>query len=193
MMRPLVAVVGDTRLEKGGEKWSLAVALGHRLIDEGYRIVTGGVGDLPIAIAEGARKSPAYGEGLLVSIVPGFDPSGSQGASDIAVATGLDFGRNLLMANCDAVVALGGGSGTLSEIALAWGLKRLVLAYRVSGWSGKLAGIRIDDRVRYPEIPEDQVYPVASDEDVARLLKEYMPRYSRRHRGIPQMTQEVPR
>jgi len=185
MSRPLVAVVGDTRLEKGGEKWNLAVALGRRLVDEGYRIVTGGIGDLPMAIAEGARGSPSYKEGLLVSIVPGFDPTESALVSDIAVATGLDFGRNLVVANSDAVVALGGGSGTLSEIAFAWGLKRLVLAYRVNGWSGKLAGVRIDDRMRYPEITEDQVFPVADDEEVARLLKEYLPRYTRRHRGIP--------
>ncbi len=185
MTRPLIAVVGDKRLEKDGEKWSLAVALGKRLVTEGYRIVTGGIGDLPAAVGEGAHSSPEYEEGRLVALIPGFDPATANPVADIPIATGLDMGRNLLVANCDAVVALGGGAGTLSEVALAWALKRLVIGYRVGGWSGELAGSRVDHRARYPDVPEDQVFPAKDDQDVAKLLRKYLPLYSRHHHGIP--------
>ena len=53
----------------------------------------------------------------------------------------LEFG----MGRGDLVIAVGGGAGTLSEIALAWSLKRLILAYKnVEGWSGKVADTRMD-------------------------------------------------
>ena len=86
--------------------------------------MTGGLGDLPKAIAKGARKSPNYTDGILIAILPGFDPSAADNCVDIVIATGLDEARNLIVANSDAVVAIGGGAGTLSEIAYAWSLKR---------------------------------------------------------------------
>jgi len=181
----LVAVVGDTHLDEGGEKARHAEALGRKLIDEGYRIVTCGVGDLPRAIARGARSAGSYRDGDIVAILPGFDPQDAADCADIVIASGLDQARNLLVANSDAIVAIGGGAGTLSEIAFAWTLKRLILAYRTKGSSGLVAGTRIDQRHRYPEIPEDCVFPVENDAEAADLLRRYLPRYRARHRGIP--------
>ena len=185
MPRYLVAVIGDTHVEAGGEEAHLAETLGRKLIEQGYRIVTGGVGDLPRFVAKGARAAESYRDGDLVAILPGLDPRDAADCADIVIATGLDQARNLLVANSDAVAAIGGGAGTLSEIAFAWTLKRLVLAYRIHGSSGLVAGTRIDQRVRYPEIPEYRVYPVESDSEVADLLRRYLPLYTRRHRGIP--------
>lgn len=184
MPKRLVAVIGDTHIEAAGGK-AMAEALGRRLIEEGYRIVTGGVGDLALSIAKGARSAGSYREGDLVAILPGFDPQDAGDRADIVIASGLDQGRNMLVANSDAVVAIGGGAGTLSEIAFAWALKRLVIAYRISGSSGQVAGTRIDQRARYPDIREDCVYPVENDSEVADLLRRYLPLYTKRHRGIP--------
>lgn len=182
MSRYIVAVIGDVHL--GARKRELAVALGRGLVDHSYRIVSGGHGELAKALSSGARVSPKYRDGDLIAILPGFDPSVAGKYSDISIATGIDHARNLIVANSDAVVALGGGAGTLSEMAFAWALKRLVLAYRVDGWSGKLAGARIDSRIRYPEIPDDQVYPVDGADDVIRYLSRLLPRYAKRHTGI---------
>ena len=182
MRRYTIGVVGDVHLS--ARKRKLTVALGRRLIDENYRIVSGGPEDLARALAEGARSSARYHEGDLVTVLPGFDPSEAEGYSDITIATGIDLARNLIVANSDAVVAMGGGAGTLSEIAFAWTLKRLILAYRVDGWSGRLAGIRIDSRRRYPGLRDDRVIPVESADEVVRHLKELLPRYNRRHTGI---------
>jgi predicted Rossmann-fold nucleotide-binding protein len=70
----------------------------------------------------------------------------------------LDQARNLIVAISDAIVAIGGGGGTLSEIAYAWSLKRLIIAFDLPGWSGLLADKIIDKRIRYPEITEDIIF-----------------------------------
>ncbi len=146
--------------------------------------MTGGLGDLPKAIAKGARKSPNYTDGTLIAILPGFDPSIAEDYADIVIATGLDQARNLIIANSDAIIAVGGGAGTLSEIAYAWSLKRLVIAFDLQGWSSALADKRIDQRNRYSEIPEDKVYKVTDCTEALNKLKEYLPKYTRRHSGI---------
>jgi len=182
MRRYAIGVIGDVHLE--AVKWKSAVSLGEHLIDAGYRIVSGGHGDLAMALAEGARKSTRYHDGDLIAILPGLDPSVADEYSDITIATGIDHARNLLVANSDAIIAIGGGAGTLSEIAFAWALKRLILAYRVDGWSGKLAGTRIDSRIRYSKVPDDQVYPVDNANEATQYLAELLPKYNRRDARI---------
>lgn len=184
MRRYLISVIGDRKFEENSQKWELAVRLGKRLVTDGYRIVTGGIGSLPKALALGARGSANYREGDLIAILPSFDPI-LVDCADIVIATGLDQYRNLVVANGDAVIAIGGGAGTLSELAFAWSMKRLVLCYNVLGWSGKLSGKRIDGRVRYPNIPDDRAYLVEDEKQVSLFLKELIPLYSERHHGIP--------
>jgi len=47
---------------------------------------------------------------------------------------------------CDAIIAIGGGSGTLSEIALAWQMNKMIIAIDFDGWSGNLKSMRLDKR-----------------------------------------------
>ncbi|MBP5475701.1 MAG: acyl-CoA synthetase, partial [Methanomicrobium sp.] len=96
----------------------------------------------------------------------------------------LDMARHTIIVNSDAVVAIGGGAGTLSEIAFAWQLYRLIIGYRIGGWSGKLADTRIDWRVRYPDIPDDRVYGVDSVDEVTEHLNRLLPLYNIRHKSI---------
>ena len=62
--------------------------------------------------------------------------------------TGLGIARNILVVRtADVVIAIGGGAGTLSEIAIAWQLGRTVIAIEDSGgWASQLAGKHLDDR-----------------------------------------------
>jgi uncharacterized protein (TIGR00725 family) len=69
----------------------------------------------------------------LLAILPGFDPTIAQEYADITIATGLDQARNLIIVNSDAIIAIG-GAGTLSEIAYAWSLKRLIIAFDLPDW-----------------------------------------------------------
>ncbi len=182
--RRIISVVGNGSLPPGDPRVRLAHELGRALIDAGYRVACGGLGGIMAAMCEGAASSPRHREGDIIGILPGFDPTESNPWVDLPIATGLDHVRNFIVANADAVVAIGGGAGTLSEVAGAWQLKRLIAAYRVAGWSGKLADTRIDERVRYPNIPDDQVFGVDSASDVIALLEARLPTYGRRHAGI---------
>jgi uncharacterized protein (TIGR00725 family) len=178
-----IAVIGDANLRENSQKYFLAEKIGRSLIDNGYRVVTGGLGGVMEAASKGARSSTRYKHGDIVGIIPGNDPAEANAYVDICIPTGLDLARNLIVANADAVIAIGGGAGTLAEMANAWALNRLIIAYRVEGWSGKLVDQRIDSRVRYPDIPEDRVYGVISDMEVIECLR-ILPRYNKRHKLV---------
>ena len=184
-MKQIISVLGDRDVEKGSIKWELAQRISRSLVDNDYRILTRGIGSLSKAVYEGATSSKRYVEGCVISIVPGFDPGVAYGLSDIQIPTGLDEYRNVITANADAVVAIGGGAGTLSEIAFAWSLKRLIICVYADGWSRELAGRKIDHRVRYQDIEEDQCFPARDERDVIDILSRYISRYNRRHHGIP--------
>ena len=66
-------------------------------------------------------------------------------------------------------------------------MKRLVIAYRVDGWSGELADRVLDRKPRYPDIPDDRVYGV-SDEIEALGFLEKLEKYRKRTKGIVSRT-----
>jgi uncharacterized protein (TIGR00725 family) len=69
---------------------------------------------------EAACRGAKEAGGLTVGILPGSDRSGANPFVDVVVPTGLGEARNALVVGAaDAVIAIGGGYGTLSEIALA--------------------------------------------------------------------------
>jgi len=79
-------------------------------------LICGGLTGVMEHAARGARSEG----GLTIGLLPGDDPNDANEYIDIAIATSLGHGRNAVLARtADGVVALGGGLGTLSEIALA--------------------------------------------------------------------------
>jgi uncharacterized protein (TIGR00725 family) len=184
-MKQVISILGDRNVEKDSIKYELGYKTSKALVDHGFRVLTGGIGTLARAVYQGAISSRHYTEGCVISIVPGFDPGSALETSDIQIATGLDEYRNVINANTDAVVAIGGGAGTLSEIAMAWMLKRLIICLKVDGWSGELAGRKIEHRIRYRDIEEDQCFPANDEIDVINILAKYLGRYDKRHHGIP--------
>lgn len=179
----IVAVVGDGTAREGSIPWRLAEELGERLVDAGYRVLTGGLGGVMEAASRGARRSAAHAPGAVIGLLPGDEPAAANAHVDVAIATGLGPARNTLVAHADAVVAIGGGAGTLSEMALAWIHRRLVVAYRVEGWSGRLAGAPVDDRRRFPSIPDDRVFAVDGAEEAVALLAGRLPEYAAARRA----------
>ena len=183
--RKTVAVIGNGTIEKDGPAWQTAYETGKALVDAGYRIQSGGLGGVMQAAFKGAHASKHYREGDTIAIVPSFDRKSANVYADIVIPTGIDLMRNAIVANADAVIAVGGGAGTLCEIAYAWSMFRLILAYdSVEGWSSKLAGTRIDEKIRYKDIPDDRVYAVSSPKEAIRLLNEKIGLYERVHHGI---------
>lgn len=109
-----VAVVGPG--EGSAHELQVAEEIGAGLAALGAVVVTGGLGGVMEAASRGAKSR----RGRTLGLLPGDDRTAANGWVDIAVATGLGELRNgLVVRAADAVVAVGGGTGTLSEIALA--------------------------------------------------------------------------
>jgi len=112
--RPHVAVVGSGTASP--ELAALARAVGRAVASAGAVVVCGGLGGVMAAACEGAKEVG----GLTVGIVPGTDRHDAAASVDVVVATGMGEARNVIVVHsADAVVAVGGEFGTLSEIALA--------------------------------------------------------------------------
>lgn len=182
--RPVIGVIGNARIPVDSPEEAFCLELGRGVVDRGWRLQSGGLGGVMEAASRGGRASARWTDGAIVGILPGWDPDDANDAVDVAIPTGLDHVRNVLVAQADAVVAVGGGAGTLSEMAFAWMFQRLLLARRGPGWAGRLADTRVDDRVRYPKIPEDRVFGVDTAAEALDLLERYLPRYGRRHTGL---------
>jgi uncharacterized protein (TIGR00725 family) len=113
---PYVAVVGAGGGGAGSGALADAEAVGAQLAQRGAVLVCGGLGGVMQAACRGARS---HG-GVTLGILPGEDRAAANPWVAVAVATGLGELRNGLVVRCsDAVIAIGGGLGTLSEIALA--------------------------------------------------------------------------
>jgi hypothetical protein len=182
--RPLIAVIGDAKLEPGSAKDRLAEDIGRALVDAGYRVLTGGLGGVMEAASRGARSSSNYRSGDTVGVVPGHDPGEANAFVDVVLASGLDHVRNSVVAHADAVIAVGGGAGTMSEICFAWIYKRLIIGMRVEGWSGRMADQRVDERTRYPNEADDRIFGADSADDVVRILADRLARFADHHRGV---------
>ncbi len=104
---------------------------------------------LSTAACRGAKKVG----GLTVGITYGKDKGILEKDADVIVATGLERGGGRefpLVLSCDAVIAIGGGSGTLTEIAIAYQANIPVVALRMTGgWSEKLGNKYLDARNRF--------------------------------------------
>lgn len=184
MKRKVVAIIGDSRVEENRIKYKIAFETGKALVEAGYRVQSGGLGGVMEAAFKGAHAAHNYQDGDTIAIVPSFARNEVNNYADIIIPTGLDIMRNAIVANADAVVAIGGGAGTLSEMAIAWSLFRLIIAYRnVDGWSRELADRKLDNRVRYTGV-NDKVHGVQSVSEMLDILQKYEGVYNRVHSAI---------
>jgi uncharacterized protein (TIGR00725 family) len=130
-----------------------AEVLGRRLAEGGAIVVCGGGPGVMAAVCHGAQSAG----GTTVGLLPGLDRAEGNPHLTIAIPTGLGQGRNLLLVrSSDALIAVGGGFGTLSEIALA--LRTGTPVIGLATWS-----LQLDDQ-------QVDAFPVAGDPDTAAQL-----------------------
>ena len=119
----------------GAENEARAEEVGRLLAERGCTVVTGGRAEVMAAAARGAQSAG----GTTIGILPGETRAGINEWIDHVVVTGIGHARNLaVVASGDAVIAVGGGWGTLAEIGFARVLGRPVVILE-PGW--ELEGI----------------------------------------------------
>jgi uncharacterized protein (TIGR00725 family) len=113
-MKRIVAVSGGG--DASPEEEELAFQVGLELAKRGVTLLCGGLGGVMAAAARGAHQ----GGGTTIGILPGSAKRSANVHIDYAIPTGMTDARNLIIAlGGDALIAVGGRCGTLSEIALA--------------------------------------------------------------------------
>jgi uncharacterized protein (TIGR00730 family) len=112
-----VAVLGSARLGEQDSRWGLAQRLGELLAEEGYVVVTGGYGGLMAAVSRGAHARGGRVIGLPMRHWTGVEPN--LWNAELRWSTG--YGARIdHVLRCSAAIALPGGVGTLSELAMVW-------------------------------------------------------------------------
>jgi uncharacterized protein (TIGR00725 family) len=132
-----VAVVGSASCDE--ECAALAEAVGREIARRGAVLVCGGRGGVMEAACRGAKAEG----GTTVGILPGTDRGEANPYVDLPIVTGLGEARNaIVVRTADAVVAVSGGFGTLSEIGLALKMGRPVVG--LATWELRQAGQIVD-------------------------------------------------
>jgi len=110
----IIAVCGSSSVDDRGAE--LAREVGRLIARKGCSLVCGGLGGVMEACCRGAREEG----GMTIGILPGTSREDANPYVDVPIVTGLGHARNLIIVQtAHAVIALPGGPGTLSEIALA--------------------------------------------------------------------------
>lgn len=129
-MRKIIGVIGG----RSARKKLLAVAenVGRLIAENGLILLCGGLGGVMEAAAKGAKE----GGGLTVGILPHDTKERANPYIDVPISTGLGIGRNIIIARtADALIAVSGEYGTLSEIAFALQLGKPVVG--INTWDIK--------------------------------------------------------
>lgn len=125
---PVVAICGSST--SNAREDSIAKTVGQLCAQRGAVVLCGGLGGVMTSAACGARN----GGGVAIGLLPGDDAEEGNEYLSYALPTGLGEMRNGLLASMSAgMIAIGGGFGTLSEIALMRRLSKPVTC--LSSWN----------------------------------------------------------
>ncbi|MGH2891680.1 MAG: TIGR00725 family protein [Solirubrobacteraceae bacterium] len=152
---PYIAVVGAS--QPSPEQEQAAEDIGRGLGGAGCIIITGGRGGVMAAASRGAHQAGA----TVIGILPGNDRRQANEWVQIALPTGLGDMRNVLVVRAaDAVIAVGGAYGTLTEIAHALNAGTGVVGYDTWG----IEGIELADT---PAAAVERALELAADAEAA--------------------------
>lgn len=159
----------DYQNSQGANEQMLAMAekVGRLLAKSGAIIVTGGKDGVMEAAAKGAKSEG----GITIGVVKGKNRFTSNSFTDIEVVSGMiadGMDELTLVLMCDALIMIGGGAGTLQEVAIAYRNNKPVIALEKSGaWAEKLANNYLDSRkrilIKAAKSPEEAVNSILSE------------------------------
>jgi len=167
-MRKIQVVVIGNNVASDEEK-NLAYETGKIIGESGAILITGGKQGVMKHSSRGAKESG----GLVLSILPDSDFDAGHEYSDIVIPSGIGYARNLVnVLSGDVVVAIGGGAGTLSELAYAWQYRKTIFAFSCSGWSQRLGELGVVD-----EKHKQKILSIESLSDFERQYFDWIARF----------------
>ena len=121
----IVAVIG-TR-QPSPEESKLAEEVGRELAKNGAVLICGGLG----GVMEDACRGACAEGGLTIGVIPGDDRKSANPYVQIPIVTGIGYARNVIIVkSAQAIIAVGGGYGTLTEIGYALDSKKPVIGLK---------------------------------------------------------------
>lgn len=151
-MRKLqIGVIGSAGSEEYFDRkpskkiYQVAEKVGELVAQNGAILITGGKGGIMEAACRGAKSKG----GITVGIVKGKERKTANLYVDLEIVSGMEGcgEETMLILSCDGLIALGGGSGTLQELAIAYRNKKpVVVIENLSGWAEKLTKSYLDQR-----------------------------------------------
>lgn len=148
--RKFVAVIGGS--QASAKETKLAEEVGRQLARRGVVLVCGGLGGIMEAACRGARSQG----GITVGILPGEKREAANPYVQIPVVTGMGYARNVAVAkSAQAVIAIGGSYGTLTEIGHA--LQNGIPVVGLNTWS-----------ISRNDEPDNSIIPAESPAEAVR-------------------------
>jgi len=112
--KPIIAIIGAGKCSK--KLREMAADVGRHIAENGGVVVCGGLG----GVMEGAARGAKEAGGTVIGIIPSDNKNDANEFIDYVIPTGFGEGRNVVIVRtADAIIALPGKYGTLSEMALA--------------------------------------------------------------------------
>jgi hypothetical protein len=132
---------------------SAAYQVGAEIARRNVLLITGGLGGVMEAASRGAKETG----GFVIGIIPQDNKSEANAYCDAVIATGMGFARDFITAySADAVIVVGGGAGTMIEIAAAYQKKIPIVTVKgTGGVADQLVDSYIDDRKTERILGED--------------------------------------
>jgi len=143
-MRTLIGVIGSSQASK--QVLEVSFEVGRQIIMAGFSLVCGGLHGVMEGACKGAFSEAGQDSGRIIGILPGTQKSEANPYVDLIIPTGVGYARNMIIAcSSDAVIAISGGCGTLSEISMAWQYgKPIVVMKNLPGITGDMIGKSLD-------------------------------------------------
>ena len=142
MFKTIIAVIGTGSADES--LYRTAEEVGRLVARRNAILICGGLGGVMEAASKGARSEG----GIVVGILPQYHKEEANAYIDIPVATGFGEGRNVIIVRtADAIISVGGGYGTLSEIAFGLRIGKPVIGIKTWDIKGIITAETAEDAV----------------------------------------------
>ncbi len=161
MRKKQVVVIGSSEEESFREE---SRRIGRFIAENDMVLITGGRGGIMESVSRGAYENG----GTVIGILPGESLEEANPYCTAVVPTGIGFARNSVnILSGDVIIAIGGKSGTMSELAYAWMYRKPVICCTFArGWSSQFPEVRVDNRAG------SKIYIAETVDMVREFLKE---------------------